>query len=222
MEIHILTIFPEMFSSVFEQSIIKRAKEQKIISVTCHDLKKWGLDKRGTLDDRPFGGGAGMVMLLEPIYNALNDIRQNLKDKRTAVVVTSAKGITYKQSTARELSNFDALIIVCGHYEGIDERVIQHLADYELSIGNYVLTGGEPAAIVIVDGVARLLPGVLGNEESLTNESFDDDHTTEAPQYTRPASFVTNDGESWDVPDILLSGHHKQIEEWRKEHQKKY
>jgi tRNA (guanine37-N1)-methyltransferase len=215
LEIHILTAFPDMFSSPFEESIIKRAKNNDIISITTHNLRKWTLDKHKTIDARPYGGGAGMVMLLEPIYKAIKDIRRSIGDKKTLVILTSAKGEIFTQKHARNFSQFEAIILICGHYEGIDERVKEYIADVEISIGKYVLTGGEIPTMVIVDSVVRLIPGVLGNEESLNHESFTQEEETEAPQYTRPAEFVTEENSVWKVPDVLLSGNHQEINQWR-------
>lgn len=204
-----------MFSSPFEESIVKRAKNNKIVTITTHDLRKWTKDKHKTIDARPYGGGAGMVMLLEPIYKAIKDIRKSIGEKKTLVILTSAKGEIFTQKHARDFSQYEALILICGHYEGIDERVKEHIADIEISIGKYVLTGGEIPTMVIVDSVVRLIPGVLGNEESLSNESFTQGEEVEAPQYTRPAEFVTGENNKWKVPDVLLSGNHQEIKQWR-------
>lgn len=216
MNINIITAFPDSFDSVFSHSIIKRALDKKLAKIIIHDLRKWTTNTHKTIDGSPYGGGAGMVLMIEPIHKALNEIRRNLDRSKTLTIVTSAKGELYNQAKAKEFSTFENLIIICGHYEGIDQRVIDHLADLEISVGKYVLTGGEIPAMIITDTVVRLLPGVLGNEKSLEHESFNEADKTEAPQYTRPAEFLTDDGELLKVPDVLLSGNHQKIEEWRK------
>ena len=215
--IHFITIFPDMFSSPFNESIIKRAQEAGLVEINVHDLRKWTDDDRSTVDDKPFGGGAGMVMMIEPFYRAVKEITSELEGKKYEIIVTSAKGENFTQNKAKSYSQLDALIILCGHYEGIDERVTQNIATQEISIGNYVLTGGELPAMVIADATLRLIPGVLGNEESLHEESFHDTDNKEYPQFTRPAEFVTDEGDIWKVPDILLSGNHQNIDTWRKD-----
>ena len=206
-----------MFSSPFNESIIKRAQEAGLVEINVHDLRKWTDDDRSTVDDKPFGGGAGMVMMIEPFYRAVKEITSKLEGKKYEIIVTSAKGENFTQNKAKSYSQLDALIILCGHYEGIDERVTQNIATQEISIGNYVLTGGELPAMVIADATLRLIPGVLGNEESLHEESFHDTDNKEYPQFTRPAEFVTDEGDIWKVPDILLSGNHQNIDTWRKD-----
>ena len=222
MHIHIISIFPEMFASPFAAGIIARAIRQEVLQVTIHDLRQWANDPYKSVDDHPYGGGAGMLMKIEPIYRALQKIKSEIpKDETVKVAVTSAKGKLFKQQTAQELLKLDNLIILCGRYEGIDERVITHLCDFEISIGQFVLSGGEIAAMVITDSISRLLPGVLGNEESLASESHNVEGLLEYPHYTHPASFVTDSGETWDVPEILLSGHHENINNWRVANQSK-
>lgn len=216
MQIHIITAFPEMFESPFSKSILKRAQEQELITIKTHNIRKWTTDKHKTIDHRPYGGGAGMVMMVEPIYKAVKEIRESIGDKKTLVLLTSAKGEIFTQKHARDFSKYEAIIFICGHYEGIDERVKEHIADLEISIGQYVLTGGEIPAMVITDAVTRLLPGVLGNEDSIENESYTEENKTEAPQYTRPEKFITDEGSEWTVPEVLLSGNHSNIEAWRK------
>lgn len=218
MEIHILTAFPNMFTSPFSESIIKRAQIKNIVTIKTHDLRKWSKDNHKTIDGKPYGGGAGMVMLLEPIYRAVKEIKGTLKNKKVQTILTSAKGDVFSQKHARTYSNYEALIIICGHYEGIDERVKEYIADDEVSIGKFVLTGGELPAMVITDAVVRLIHGVLGNHHSLTEESFKEDNYTESPQYTRPAVFIDDNGQELKVPEVLLSGHHKEIEEFRQKH----
>jgi len=215
LEIHIITAFPDMFSSPFSESIIKRAQEKGIVKIKMHNLRDWTDDNHKTIDDKPYGGGAGMVMMVEPIYKAVKDIKKTIKSEKVKVLLTSAKGESFTQGHARNYSKHDALIIICGHYEGVDERVAEYIADDEISIGKYVLTGGELPAMVITDAVARLIPGVLGNEESLEEESFKEADYTESPQYTRPAVFVDDEGRELKVPEVLLSGHHKEIKEFR-------
>jgi len=208
-----------MFDGPFGESIIKIAKEKSLVDIYVHDLRKWTTDKRKTVDDKPYGGGPGMIMKVEPFFKAVKEIRANLGDKKTIVILTSAKGEVFNQSTAEKYSKVDALIVLCGHYEGVDERVAQYVADNEVSIGEYVLTGGELPAMVITDAIVRLISGVLGNKDSLKEESFGDQVKSEHPQYTRPETFIGDDGEKWKVPEILLSGDHIRIQEWQKKHQ---
>ncbi len=203
----VLTIFPEMFHGVINASIIKRAVEKKKVAIKVHDLRDWTSDVHRKVDDRPFGGGPGMVMMPEPIFAAVKDI----KGKRKAyVILTCAGGTPLTQEKARQLAKKKNIIFICGHYEGIDERVREELVDESVSIGDYVLTGGELPAMVMIDAVTRLLPGVLGKAESLQSESFEN-NLLEYPQYTRPAVFKGK-----KVPPVLLSGNHKTIEVWRK------
>jgi tRNA (guanine37-N1)-methyltransferase len=217
LQVHIITIFPEMFAPVFGVSMLKRAQERNIAEIKLHNLRKWTSDNHHSVDDKPFGGGPGMVMLVEPIYLALKEIQAEIKSDKVKVILTSAKGQKYNQQKAVDYSKLDALIIICGHYEGVDERVALHLADEEVSIGDYVLTGGELPAMVITDSVIRLIEGVLGNNESLAVESHGDEIVHEAPQYTRPAEFKDENGEIWAVPGVLLNGDHAKIAEWRKQ-----
>lgn len=219
MQIHIITIFPNMFTSPFAESIIARAIKQEKLTIVIHNLRDWTTDNYQSVDDHPYGGGAGMVMKIEPIYKAIRDIKKELTGN-TKVIVTSAKGKTYSQQLAVEFSQVDNLILICGHYEGIDERVIQHFCDYEISIGNYVLSGGETAAMVVVDSIARLLPGVVGNQESLETESHNHPGVLEYPHYTKPSCFATEEGEELKVPEVLLSGDPKKIAMWETEHTK--
>lgn len=216
MTFDILTLFPEMFAGPFDQSIIKRAKGKSLISINIHNIRQWAIDKRGTIDDRPYGGGVGMIMRIEPIFHALQDVP---KLKNTKIVLLDPRGINFTQNKAREYSKLDQLILISGHYEGIDERVREHLVDESVSIGDYVLTGGEIPTMVIVDAVTRLLPGVLEKPEATEIESFSDSSTSyklqaksymEYPQYTRPEDFL-----GWKVPQTLLSGNHEEIKKWR-------
>lgn len=218
MQFDILTIFPKSFDSVFAESIINRAKEQGLVQINIHDLRKWTNDKRGTVDDKPFGGGAGMLMMVEPIYRALKYLEvYPTRNAKTKVLLTSAAGETWNQKLVEKFqAEVDRIIIICGHYEGIDHRVSEHLIDHEISVGNYVLTGGELPAAIIVDSITRLSPGVLGNPESLVEESHSNESdSVEYPQYTRPATFSTDEGENWEAPEVLLSGNHGQIKEWK-------
>ena len=210
MQIHIITIFPKMFQSVFAESMINRAQLKGVAQIQVHNLRVFTNDKRETVDDKPF----------EPIYRAVEDIKNKLSLKDPLIILTSAKGEQFTQSKAQEFSKKDELIIICGHYEGVDERVAQHIADAEISMGPYVLTGGELPAMVISDAVVRLLAGTLGNVDSLEQESFSDSEKTEYPQYTRPAVFINDKGEKWEVPEVLLGGDHGQINTWRVQHRK--
>ncbi len=204
----IITLFPKVFDSIFGESIIKRAQQKKKVVIKIHNLRDYSLDqKRRSVDDRPFGGGPGMLLSPQPFFDAVKKIKGRKKAK---VIYVSPSGVPFSQSHAKRLTKQKNLIIICGHYEGIDERVREHLVDEEFSIGDYVLTGGEIPAMVLVDAITRLIPGVLGKDESLVNESFEA-NLLEGPQYTRPADF-----HGLKVPDVLLSGHHQQIEQWRR------
>ncbi len=208
MRIDIITIFPEVFEPFVRTSMIKRAQEKKKAFIRVHDLRAFTKDKHRKVDDRPFGGGPGMVMTPQPLFDAVKKIKGQ---KKARVIVTTPTGKRLDQKRARKLATEKHLIIICGHYEGIDERVVGHLADEVISIGDYILTGGELPAMVITDTVVRLIPGVLGKEASLHTESFDQ-NLLEYPQYTRPADF-----RGLKVPKVLLSGNHAAIVKWRKE-----
>lgn len=212
MRIDVLTIFPKMFDAVLGESIIKRAKEKKVVEINIIDLRLFSKDKHRKVDDKPFGGGPGMLMNAEPFFEAVNYIRRKTKDLRlkTRIALLSPKGRRFDQALALKLSRYEHIVLLCGHYEGIDERVAKHLADDEISIGDFVLTGGELPAMVIIDGVVRLLPGALGDENSCKDESFSE-ALLECPHYTRPADYS-----GMKVPDVLLSGDHEKIKEWRK------
>jgi tRNA (guanine37-N1)-methyltransferase len=207
MKIDILTLFPKMFEGPFNESIVKRAMDKNLVEINIHDLRKWGLAERRTVDDRPYGGGVGMVLMIEPIYNALKE----LKEKESKVILLTPQGKPFKQNVAKDLSSKKHLIFVCGHYEGFDER-IRTLVDEEISIGDYVLTGGELPAMIITDTIVRLIPKVLKTEEATELESFSEEGLLEYPQYTRPEDF-----KGLKVPEILLSGNHGEINKWRKE-----
>lgn len=212
----IITIFPGIFDSYFSESIIKRAQKNGAIRIGIHNLRDWTKDKFKKVDDTPYGGGAGMVMKVEPIYRAVRSVIS--KSKNTRVILFSAKGKRYTQRDAERLSKYDNLILICGRYEGVDERVAKYVADEEISIGEYVLTGGEIPAMVLVDSISRLIPGVLGNPESIVKESFSGkSHVKdlEHPQYTKPENF-----EGWKVPDVLLGGNHEKIAGWRSKNSK--
>ncbi len=206
---NIITIFPHIFESYFGESIIKRAVEKNLIDINVINLRDFASDKHKTVDDTPFGGGAGMVMKVEPIYKAVEFIK-NDNNSSVRKILFSAKGKKYTQADAVRLSKYDKLIFICGRYEGVDERVSENIADEEISIGDYVLTGGEIPAMTVIDSITRLIPGALGNEESSKDESHSAEGYLEYPQYTRPEDF--ND---WKVPEVLLSGNHKEIEKWR-------
>ena len=222
MKIDILTLFPDMFLGPFNESIIRRAQDKSLVEIKIHNLRKWAVDTHRTVDDKPYGGGVGMVLMVKPIYLALQELKiENLKLK---IVLLDPGGTPFNQLKAQELSKLDHLILIAGHYEGVDERVKEHLVDEELSIGDYVLTGGELPAMVVVDAVVRLIPGVLEKSQATEIESFqliksNIKHLTsniqllEYPQYTRPENF-----KGWKVPQLLLSGNHKEIEKWRSEH----
>lgn len=203
-----MTLFPEVFQGVFNFGIFQRAIEQKLVSIAVHNIRNYTHDKHHTADDYPYGGGAGMVLKPDPIFEAVESIE---REAETPVILLSPQGRLFCQQVAQELSTYRRLILICGHYEGVDERVSEHLVTDEISIGDYVLSGGEPAAVVVIDAVARLLPGVLGSAESL----LDDSHVgglLEYPQYTRPPVY-----RGWSVPEVLLSGNHAQIAKWRHE-----
>ena len=223
MRIDILTLFPEVCRAPLNESMMKRAQESGALELRIHNLRDWTTDKHHVVDDSPFGGGPGMVMKPEPIFKAVEELRGKTKKtsnaqrptpsvelQRPKVILMSPTGRRFDQQIATEFSRESHLIIICGHYEGVDHRVIEHLVDTEISIGDYVLTNGAIAAVVLVDAVARLLPKVLGHELSAADDSFTGG-LLEGPQYTRPAEF-----RGWKVPDVLLSGNHAQIAAWRK------
>ena len=209
MRIDIISIFPKMFSAVLDESIIKRAQLKGKVKIFTHDLREYTLDKHHKVDDRPFGGGSGMLMQVEPIFKALQAIKKKIKGK-AKVILLSPQGKRFNQAQAKKLSTSGNLILICGRYEGVDERVRQYLVDEEISIGDYVLTGGELAAMVLIDSLVRLIPGVLGDKNSLNFESFEG-NLLEYPQYSRPAKF-----KNWSVPEVLISGAHDKIYAWRK------
>lgn len=234
MHFHIVSIFPDCFESYFNASILKRAQADEKIDITLSNPRDFAPDPHHKTDDTPYGGGAGMVMKPEPIFECVEAILKDVPDRaRTRVILFSAKGKVFTQADARRFSvEYDRLVFICGRYEGVDERVAEHLIDEELSIGEYVLTGGELPAMIVTDAVSRLIPGVLGNAASLHEESFSAPHARgapspgeignfeemrEYPQYTKPEEY-----RGWKVPDVLLSGHHGEIEKWRREHSKNF
>ncbi len=208
MKIDVLTIFPEMFSGVLGHSILKRAEETNAVTYNIVNFRDYADNKHQTVDDYPYGGGAGMVLKPQPIFDAVSDLTQQSSTK-PKVILLCPQGERYDQKKAEELSKANHLIFICGHYEGYDERIREHIVTEEISIGDFVLTGGELGAMVIIDSVVRLLPGVLGNEESHIKDSFSTG-LLEHPHYTRPADF-----RGMKVPDVLMSGNHRLIEEWR-------
>ena len=211
MRFHLLTIFPEFFESPFHHGVVAKAAESGLIDIQIHDLRTWTHDRHRTVDDRPFGGGEGMLLKPAPIFEAVESVWPN-RTANQRLVLLSAQGRRFNQEAARRLSQYKELFLICGRYEGVDERVAEHLADEELSIGDFVLSGGELGAALVVDCVARLLPGVLGNADSALRESFSETSLLDCPQYTRPADF-----RGWKVPEVLLSGNHEEIRRWRRQ-----
>ncbi|MBA4494712.1 tRNA (guanosine(37)-N1)-methyltransferase TrmD [Paenactinomyces guangxiensis] len=209
MRFDVLTLFPEMFQGFLNTSIIKKAYEKGLVETSVINFRDFSTDKHRTVDDTPYGGGGGMVLKPEPIFEAVDYLVQDLP-VRPPVLLMSPQGEPFTQQKAEELARYSHLIILCGHYEGYDERIREHVATEEISIGDYVLTGGELPAMVVIDSVSRLIPGVLGNENSATLDSFSSG-LLEYPQYTRPAEY-----RGYRVPDVLLSGHHLRIEQWRR------
>ena len=213
MKFHLITIFPDIFHSYIDESIILRARKKKKIEIKIHDLRRWTIDRHKTVDDTPYGGGAGMIMKAAPIYKAIKYITKGKKKKNCKIVLLSAQGKTWSQQLAQKYSKLDEIIFICGRYEGVDERV-KKFVDAEISIGDYVLTGGELPALIILDSLTRLLPGVLGNKESARDESHSEKGILEYPQYTRP-EILTIGKKNYKVPKVLLSGNHQEINKWR-------
>lgn len=207
----ILTIFPGFFEGPLQHGVVAKAAQAGLLQIHLNDLRVWTHDRHRTVDDRPFGGGEGMLLKPAPIFEAVESIWPE-RQPNQRIILLSAQGQRFKQETARRLSQYDELLLICGRYEGVDERVAEHLADEELSVGDFVLSGGELAAAVVLDCVARLLPGVLGNEDSALQESFSEPGLLDCPQYTRPADF-----RGWKVPEVLLSGNHEEIRNWRRQ-----
>ena len=215
MKFHIVTIFPEFFRGPFEHGVVQKAREAGLIEIHVHDLRTWTYDRHRTVDDRPFGGGEGMLLKAGPIFEAVEAIlperSAGANSAGSKVILLSAQGRKFDQAKVREFAGLNELLLICGRYQGVDERVAEHLADEEISIGDYVLSGGELAAAVVVDAVARLREGVLGNETSIVDESFGEEGLLDWPQYTRPAEF-----RGWKVPDVLIGGNHEEIRKWRR------
>lgn len=217
----IITLFPEAVTPYTDASILGRAQKSKKIKITSHDLRQYSKDKHQKVDDTPYGGGPGMVMTVQPIDSAVKKIKK--RTKKTRVILTSASGNIFTQKDAKRLAKYDQLIFICGRYEGVDARVEKEIADESLSIGEYVLTGGELPAMVMTDAIARMIPGVLGKQASLEMESHSEKNVLEYPQYTKPEVYETRKGlkkKKLAVPKILLSGDHKRIQEWREEQSK--
>ncbi|MEK7615288.1 MAG: tRNA (guanosine(37)-N1)-methyltransferase TrmD [Patescibacteria group bacterium] len=208
-QMDVLTIFPEVITPYTSASILGKAQQKKLLLIRAHNLRDWSTDRHQKVDDTPYGGGPGMLMKVEPFEKAVAALRAK-KPKKVRVILTAASGKTFTQKDARRLAKYDQLIFLCGRYEGVDHRVEEQVVDESLSIGNYVLTGGELPALVMMDAIARMVPGVLGSKESLDAESHDEEGSLEYPQYTKPEVY-----KKWSVPAILLSGDHKKIHEWR-------
>ncbi|MCX6789137.1 MAG: tRNA (guanosine(37)-N1)-methyltransferase TrmD [Candidatus Gribaldobacteria bacterium] len=230
MRIDIISIFPEICDFYFQHSLLKKAQEAGLLQLTAHNLRDFSTDKHRAVDDKPFGGGRGMVMKIEPLYKAVNEIRKEAPSfrgrreppsKKTKVVLFSPRGKRFNQKMATNWSKLDQLIFICGRYEGVDERVAKNLADEIVSIGDFVLMGGELPALIVAETVARLLPGVVGHSEDLIDERITKSKGfLEYPQYTRPEEFVTKEGKKLKTPKVLMSGDHKKINEWRLKHSK--
>ena len=234
MKFEIITIFPNLFTNFLNESLLARAQKKRLLKIKTHDLRRWTTNNHKTVDDRPYGGGAGMLLKIEPIFRAVKSIKLKVKSKRSRVILLSAKGKTFTQKDARRLAKYDQIIMICGRYEGVDERVAKYVADEEVSVGDYILFGGEVPAMVLIEAVSRLVPGVVAKEESIKDESFSKwqmangkwKTNREYPQYTRPEVFVPKNSiknkvlsikeKKWKVPKVLLSGDHKKIEEWRR------
>lgn len=205
LKIDIITLFPNMFKGPFNESIVKRAKEKKLVNINIHDLKTFGLNKRKTVDDRPYGGGTGMILMVEPVYKLL----EKIKTSTSKTILLTPRGKTFSQKKAEDLTKNKHLIFICGHYEGYDERITEFV-DEEISIGDFILTGGEIPTMAAIDSIVRLIPGVLEKEDATKFESFSKENFIEYPQYTRPEVF-----KGLKVPKVLLSGNHQEIEKWR-------
>lgn len=217
----VITIFPKIFDSYLKESFIKKAQEKKLIKINIHNLRKWTKDRHQTVDDRPYGGGLGMVMKIEPIFNAIKTLEKKKKGiRKRKIVLFTPRGRKFDQKTAYRFSKLDHLILICGRYEGVDERVAKYIADIELSIGDYDLMGGEIPAMIVLETVARLIPGVIGKPQLLKERITKGKGFIEYPQYTRPEVFKPRPDIKWKVPQVLISGHHQKITEWRKKHGK--
>lgn len=212
MQFDIITLFPEMFSGPFNQSIISRAQKKSLVQINLHNLRDWAVDERGSVDDRPYGGGVGMILQIQPVFAALQKIKEAGMKTRSKIILLDPRGKKFTQEKAREYANLEQIVFVCGRYEGVDQRVADYLVDESVSVGDYVLTGGEIPTMIIVDALTRLIPGVLEKPAATELESFSSESSLEHPQYTRPEEF-----NGWKVPEVLLSGDHKRIDKWRKE-----
>jgi tRNA (guanine37-N1)-methyltransferase len=214
----VISIFPQIFDSYLNESLIARAIAKKFIKINVHNLRKWTNDAHKTVDDRPFGGGLGMVLKVEPIYKAVKQIKKN--NKKAKIILFTPRGKPFNQKMANKLAKLDQIIFICGRYEGVDQRVAEKIADMEISIGDYDLMGGELPAMVCIETISRLVPGVLGKPQLLKERITKSGGFLEYQQYTRPEIFQTKDGKKWKVPKVLLTGNHKNIEEWKKNHGK--
>ncbi len=218
--IDVITIFPDIFENYLRESLIKRAQDKKLIRVTTHNLRNFTSDNHKTVDSRPFGGGLGMVIKVEPVYKAVEALKKikGRSNKNTKVILFSPRGKKFNQKMAHRLSKIDNMILICGRYEGVDERVYKHIADMQISIGDYDLMGGELPAMVLIETVARLVPGVLAKQQLLKERVTPEKNFIEYPQYTRPEIFSPDKKINWKVPKVLLSGNHKKINEWREKY----
>lgn len=219
----VITIFPELFEAFANESLLKRAQQKKLLKIQTHDLRVWAKDKHKKVDDKPFGGGLGMVFKIEPIFKAVQSLKTRNRKLKTTVILFTPRGKKFTQQKAEELAKNKHLILICGRYEGIDERVAKYVAQEELSIGDYVLMGGEVPAMAVIETVARLIPGVVGKPEFLKERRLgakkgQKQGFLEYPQYTRPEAFSPRKGVLWKVPKVLLSGDHKKIGEWKQKH----
>jgi len=226
LQFDVITIFPEIFDSYLKESFIKRAQQKKLIKINIHNLRRWTKDRHKTVDDRPFGGGLGMVLKIEPIYRAVQSLKSKIKNQKSKIILFTPRGKKFNQKTAYQLSKLNQIIMICGRYEGVDERVAKYIADEQISIGDYDLMGGELPSLVVIETVSRLIPGVLGKPQLLKERITKEKGFIEYPQYTRPPKFYPKGKfrrvrpKVWKVPKVLLSGNHKKIAEWRKKHQK--
>lgn len=221
MKFQAISIYPNMFNSYLNEGILKRALDQEYISFTAHDLRNWSVDNYKSVDDTPYSGGVGMLMRIDILHSALEEVKNKYQSEpqKRKIILMSASGKTWNQKIAKEYSELDEVIFVCGRFEGVDAR-IKHFIDDEISIGDYVLTGGELPAMIIMDSITRLLPGVLGNQESFVDESHSEEGVLEYPQYTKPAIFEAN-GQQYAVPEVLTRGNHAEIAKWKQENRKK-
>ena len=240
LQFDVITIFPEIFDSYLKESFIKRAQQKKLIKINIHNLRRWTKDRHKTVDDRPFGGGLGMVLKIEPIYRAVQSLKSKISpattfakqklggqaNQKSKIILFTPRGKKFNQKTAYQLSKLNQIIMICGRYEGVDERVAKYIADEQISIGDYDLMGGELPSLVVIETVSRLIPGVLGKPQLLKERITKEKGFIEYPQYTRPPKFYPKGKfrrvrpKVWKVPEVLLSGNHKKIAEWRKKHQK--